>query len=121
LLFSLTGQDDSQIVTVESKEERNARLAVEEATISEILAERHSELQALSVNAEEIKELTERLEKAIDDASRLVVTTREEIADLERRRTELYDESVHIRSRLIFLPRQQNLWVRSGSGRRPRL
>ena len=104
--FFLTNQDDSQIIALESRKERDARLAVEAETVESILAENRKELAALTSDPAEIGSQVARLEEAIKEATQTVITTQDEIAVLEQRRAQVIDQRTEATSRTHFLSEQ---------------
>lgn len=102
----LTNQDDSQIIPQESRKDRDARLSVEADTVESILAEKRKELEALTSDSSELSEQAARLETAIEEATRSVVTTQEEISKHEHRRSEIIEERTTAASRAQFLTEQ---------------
>ncbi len=104
--YFLTGQDDSQVIPQESQADRNARLDAEERVVSEILADRTRELNAISASPEELPAIIERLEDSIQVASRTVVSTQDQIREHSETRATLFKEQSKVRSRLLFLGEQ---------------
>jgi hypothetical protein len=104
--FFMTGQDDSQIIPPEGREDKNARLGAEEAVIESILSEKQAELATLSQSPEELGDQAARLDAAIREASEAVVVTKEQIGELEEQRATLFSERVELQSRLQFLEEQ---------------
>jgi hypothetical protein len=104
--FFLTGEDDNNIITLEGNVQKNARLKAEEEIVTAILVDKKAELAKLSSDTSDLAAQEVRLETAIKEATTTMVTSQEEISNLENNRANLFEEQTIMRSRLIFLEEQ---------------
>jgi hypothetical protein len=102
----LTGQDDSQIIPLENAKQRKVRLTTESNIVETILNEKRAELAGVSADSSDLADQGTRLDAAIDGASRVVVSSQEEITILENNRAALSKERTAKQSRLLFVEEQ---------------
>ena len=85
----LTGQDDSQLIAAQALLDVSVDREAERGLLGELIAERTAALDPAARNAGELRSRAVRLERAIADRSRVILTSKEQIGQAERRRSVL--------------------------------
>ncbi|MEM8671131.1 MAG: AAA family ATPase [Planctomycetota bacterium] len=102
----ITGIDDSTIVAVEGRAERDSRLKAESSLLEELTAESRELIGKGPTELKEIEEQLERLSNSIDEATKTVSVTQAEISELEADRQRAWAKLREVRSRRAFLATQ---------------
>ncbi len=98
--FFLSGVDDSSVISGETKQQRDARLSVEQDVIMSLLEGTRQELNAFQLGAVNSTDEATRLDAAIERATTSVVTSQADIEDRQRRRENTIAQRAGHRSRL---------------------
>ena len=104
--FFLSGVDDSSVISGETKQQRDARLSVEQDVIMSLLEGTRQELNAFQLGAVNSTDEATRLDAAIERATTSVVTSQADIEDRQRRRENTIAQRAGHRSRLAFVADQ---------------
>ncbi|MCI0564804.1 MAG: hypothetical protein MN733_40575 [Nitrososphaera sp.] len=104
--FLLTGIDDAELSVVEKPKDRKARLDAEEGFVQSLLQQKENAIKKLIGEEGDVTSRLKRIDESIDEATRFVSATNNQIQDLERLRENSWEQFQKSRSRHLFVSEQ---------------